>query len=147
MSMDDRLRKLTRRIWAVIRRGVVVSYDERKNPRLMVRGSHDRTPVELFLPYGFSYQPPASGEAVYFSEQGDEDLAYAVGVTGGNARPRTTYAGHVIIWGINGQRIEFKEDGGMDIAAPGGVTINGIDWDTHRHTRVQIGGGTSGGPV
>ncbi len=146
MSLDDRLRKLTRRIWAVIRRGVVVSYDERKNPRLMVRGSHDRTPVELFLPYGFSYQPPANGEVVYFSEQGDEDLAYATGVTGGNARPPTDYAGDVIFWGIKGQRIRFKEDGSIDISGTK-VTINGVEWDTHRHTGVQSGGSTSGGPI
>ena len=146
MNLNDRFRKISRRIWAMIRRGVVVSYQDTKNPRIMVRGSHGETPVEVFLPYGLAYRPPVSGEVVYFSEQGDEDLAYAVGVTGGRDRPDLLYAGHVIFWGVKGQRIEFKEDGSIDIQASA-VTINGIDWDTHRHTDVEPGAGVSGGPI
>ena len=144
--MRGQLRRLARRIWAIVRKGVLIDWQERKNPRLLLRGSHDDTPVELFLPYGLSYQAPEGGEAVYLSEQGNEDLAYVVGVTGGDARPRTTYPGHVILWGVNGQRIEFKEDGSIDIQASA-VTINGLDWDTHKHEGVRPGAGISGGPV
>lgn len=37
--------------------------------------------------------------------------------------------------------------GRIDMVAPGGVYINGINFSTHRHTGVQIGGGVSGGPT
>lgn len=140
------IRRIVRRIFAIVRRGALIEWQEAKNPRIRLRGSHARTPVELFLPYGLSYQPPDDGEAVYFSEQGDEDLAYAVGVTGGNSRPPGKYPGHVILWCNKGQRIDFCEDGGIKITAEY-VEINGIRWDTHRHSDVEPGAGVSGGPV
>lgn len=150
----DALRKITRRIFAIIRRGVVEAYSEAKNPRLTVRGSHGRTPVELFQQYGDSYWPPEGAEVVYMSEQGDEDLAYAVGATGGADRPAPQYPGHRILWAAWGQRIVFGDDGSIEINSDAPVRINapqiilnGIDFDTHRHTGVETGGGTSGGPV
>lgn len=35
----------------------------------------------------------------------------------------------------------------LNLVAPGGITLNGIVWDTHKHTGVQTGSGDTGGPV
>lgn len=150
----DAIRKMTRRIFAIVRRGVLDSFTDSKNPRVSARGSHGITPVEMLQNYGDAYWPPEGAELVYFSSQGDEDLAYAVGATGGPDKPALEYPGHRILWSVFGHRIEMKDDGSMDIEARGPIRINapeiilnGINWDGHRHTGVDTGGGTSGGPV
>ena len=36
---------------------------------------------------------------------------------------------------------------GVPVTMPNGATINGIPFNTHKHTGVETGGGTSGGPT
>lgn len=43
------------------------------------------------------------------------------------------------------ENIDFVGTGAMNFT--GNVIINGIPFDTHKHTDVETGGGTSGGPV
>ncbi len=71
----------------------------------------------------------------------------------GNAQASVNIAANGIVTILNGSgSIQLMADGtvninGFMVAPDGKTTIDGIDWATHRHTGVQTGGGTSGGPV
>lgn len=71
----------------------------------------------------------------------------------GNAQASVNIAANGVVSILNGSgSIQLMADGtvninGFMVAPNGKTTIGGIDWATHRHTGVQTGGGTSGGPV
>ena len=49
---------------------------------------------------------------------------------------------------IDGSKnVNVVTTGSMHITAPGGVFLNGIKFDTHRHTGVTSGSSNSGGPI
>lgn len=60
------------------------------------------------------------------------------GVSTSKAQLRSTDGSTMIELDPDSQRI--------NLVAPGGVYINGIKFDTHKHTGVQTGSGISGGP-
>lgn len=63
-----------------------------------------------------------------YAEVGPANITLSNGAAGLTMTPTsTTFAGHV--------------------AFPDGVSIGGIEFGTHKHTNVQPGGGTSGGPT
>jgi len=112
---------------------------------LMVFGSRDLSSVIASQQHG----PPASSRIFNYA-----DGLYVGGML--NAAP-TSY----LQWLANGQ-IVVDSPVEVDITAPvikltgggkvlqissAGIVLDGITWETHKHTGVQTGGGTSGGPT
>lgn len=144
----EALQRVYRRLYAVVRRARVTSWEGFKNPRAGIRGAQSGKHTEVFLNYGRSYSPPpgVGSEVIQLACQGDEDHSLSPGATGGTATPAPRYQGDNVLYGINGSLIQFNQDGSISITATA-ITLNGIDWDTHEHTGVQTGGGNTGGPV
>lgn len=73
--------------------------------------------------------------------------AFAIMCDLGNAGAGDSANNDALTVFFGGARIRISEAGRMDLTASGGVYINGINFDTHKHTGVQPGSGTSGGPT
>lgn len=122
-------------------------------------GVHDRVP--RIAEYGFTSVPPVGSEVVMVKLAGDHSQAVVVATGHQASRPKAMPIGATAIYDTAEAMVLLGADGTLtmstpdasiaisgdriDINAPGGLWINGHRYDTHQHTGVQTGSGTSGG--
>lgn len=165
MNISDLSRALAplhRRMMLAIGRAVLRAVDDAGGlQRLQVTGYAEETrdQVDRVQPFGLSAVPVAGAEVVVVSVGGSRDHPVAIAVDDRRFRPSGLAAGETCLYSARpAQRITLLADGTIlvtgtklriecDVEVTGDVTAGTISLRTHRHTGVEPGGGTSGGPV
>ncbi|HVJ29760.1 MAG TPA: phage baseplate assembly protein V [Gammaproteobacteria bacterium] len=153
------LRPIAKRVANTVARAVIELVDDDKKLQLLQVGAlTDETidDAEHHQPYGFSSVPLAGAEAVVVFPNGDRSHPLVVSVSDRRYRPTGGQAGEVTIYNNAGARVILKADGTIEARSAGGTagalaTLADVQalrstFNTHVHTGVTVGSGSSGAP-
>lgn len=157
------LSPIARRVGLMIVRGTVSSVDDSKSLQTMqvsLLADQVRDIVERFQQYGFTSVPNKDAEVIVLHIGGDGDHSIVVAVDDRSSRPTGLSAGESCMYtSQNGKRVYAKSDGKVELGTSptdfaglaskidSAVSTIVTAFNTHTHSGVTTGPGSSGVPV
>ncbi len=136
----------------------------------IMAGDPDHPNVAHVQAYGLTSVPPIGAEGIALEVGASPGRMIAILFDDPRTRPKDKAAGEVYLWTDEGEAVKLKRNrqhtfDGDDTTIEGtdtvtlkvgsttivvnssGITIDGKDWITHKHSGVDVGAGNTGGVV
>lgn len=136
---------LSRRVYNMIRRSVVVIIDSSKKLQtLQVAGMNGEvlSGVEHMEPYGFTSAPHKGAEAIVVHPSGNASHSVAIVVADRNYRLQALEQGEVAIYTDEGDKIHFKRNNEIEVSTAK-FTVNATEKVTMTSPMIELNAETS----